>query len=166
MIDVFEANRVKFGDDPSRPQCVYSARELTRWCRALLAAADGQQADGSRSGRTSLPPDAKLVRLWAHEGQRLFGDRLPRPEDQRWCAETIEATAAKRFPAEALRDDALKGPWLYSRWLGRAYAPARPRELRRFVASRLRTFYEEALDVPGRISLPDVAFGRSVVSES
>jgi dynein heavy chain 1 len=80
MLDVFEANADRFVKT-KMPQCVYSARELTRWCRALRAAYDGGGAD-----HDGLSPAASLVRVWAHEGLRLFADRLPSPEDVDWCA--------------------------------------------------------------------------------
>ena len=143
MLDVFEANADRFVKT-KMPQCVYSARELTRWCRALRAAYDGGQAD-----HDGLSPAASLVRVWAHEGLRLFADRLPSPEDVDWCADALDAAAAARFPAAALdRGRALRRPLLFSRWLSRSYAPAKMRDLKAFVTSRLRTFYEEELDVP------------------
>ena len=135
MIDAYEFNLRTFST--RGPQCVYSARELTRWCRALEAAADTTSA---------LPPASALVRLWLHEGLRLFADRLPDAADVATCDASLRAIAAERF--EGVSPDALQAPLLYGRWLSRAYAPSPLPRLRRFVASRLRTFHEEALDVP------------------
>ena len=48
--------------------------------------------------------------------------------------------AQKRFP---ISSEALEPPLLYGRWLSKQYAPTSLSKLRRFVASRLRTFHEE-----------------------
>ena len=87
-----------------------------------------------------------LVRLWLHEGLRLFADRLPEMNDVATCDDALRQIAQKRFAC--VSSDALEPPLLYGRWLSKAYAPTSLSKLRRFVASRLRTFHEEALDVP------------------
>ena len=71
MIDAYEFNQRTFST--KGPQCVYSARELTRWCRAL------EQASDNCSNASAL------VRLWLHEGLRLFADRLPEMTDVQIC---------------------------------------------------------------------------------
>ena len=86
-----------------------------------------------------------LVRLWLHEGLRLFADRLPESSDVTTCDDALRMIAQKRFPVSS---DALEPPLLYGRWLSKQYAPTSLSKLRRFVASRLRTFHEESLDVP------------------
>ena len=80
-----------------------------------------------------------------HEGLRLFADRLPETTDVQTCDDALRQIAQKRFPVSS---DALEPPLLYGRWLSKQYAPTSLSKLRRFVASRLRTFHEEALDVP------------------
>ncbi|KAJ8598469.1 hypothetical protein CTAYLR_010108 [Chrysophaeum taylorii] len=143
MLDVYEANAARFGG--TAPQCVYSARDATRWCRRLRAALDETaRADSWSSlfgGGGGFDETAGLARLWAHEGLRLFGDRLARREDRMWVRDTIDEVALRRFPR--LDPSALRRPILFSSWLSRAYAPARRRDLRAFVSARLRTFYEE-----------------------
>ena len=131
MIDAYEFNQRTFST--KGPQCVYSARELTRWCRSL------EQASDNCSNASAL------VRLWLHEGLRLFADRLPEMTDVQTCDDALRAIAQKRFPVSS---EALEPPLLYGRWLSKQYAPTSLSKLRRFVASRLRTFHEEALDVP------------------
>jgi len=132
MIDAYEFNQRTFST--KGPQCVYSARELTRWCRSL------EQASDACSNASSL------VRLWLHEGLRLFADRLPEMADVASCDEALRRIAQQRFAC--VSSDALEPPLLYGRWLSKQYAPTSLSKLRRFVASRLRTFHEEALDVP------------------
>ena len=131
MIDAYEFNQRTFSTKGT--QCVYSARELTRWCRALEQASDNCSSASA------------LVRLWLHEGLRLFADRLPEMKDVQTCDDALRSIARKRFP---IASEALEPPLLYGRWLSKQYAPTSLSKLRRFVASRLRTFHEECLDVP------------------
>ncbi|CAM9277136.1 unnamed protein product, partial [Phaeothamnion confervicola] len=140
MIDVYERNRARFRAE-ERQQYVYSPRELSRWVRALYEA---------MSPLESLSLEA-LVRLWAHEGVRLFHDRLVTDDDRRWCKETVADIAAERFPGvgtTAALSGPDGGPLLYSSWLTKHYLPVDGRALRDFVAARLRVFYEEEMDVP------------------
>lgn len=97
-----------------------------------------------------LPLDSALIRLWAHEGLRLFSDRLPQRDDREWVADCIDDVAQSRFPQDALGGGghgtdyvALRRPLLFSRLLSRSYAPSRRADLKYFMSSRLRTFYEE-----------------------
>ena len=62
------------------------------------------------------------------------------------CDDALRTIAQKRFGC--VSSDALEPPLLYGRWLSKQYAPTSLSKLRRFVASRLRTFHEECLDVP------------------
>lgn len=143
MLDVYEANAKRFGG--TAPQCVYSARDVTRWCRRVRGALDEATAVYSWDALLSgLSLDGGLIRLWAHEGLRLFADRLPRQEDREWVADHIDEVARSRFPRDALDgDDALRRPLLFSRWLSRSYAPSHRSDLKSFMSSRLRVFYEE-----------------------
>lgn len=51
---------------------IYSPRELTRWKTALCEAL------------TAVEDPEDLVRLYVHEGLRLFEDRLVYPEEKEW----------------------------------------------------------------------------------
>ena len=87
MIDAYEFNQRTFST--KGPQCVYSARELTRWCRALEQASDNCSSASA------------LVRLWLHEGLRLFADRLPEMNDvdymrRRFTYDSTEALPYRR----------------------------------------------------------------------
>lgn len=48
-----------------QPHYIYSPREMTRWVRGIYEALKPVE---------SLPVEG-LVRIWAHEGLRLFQDR-------------------------------------------------------------------------------------------
>lgn len=136
MVAFYRANQSRFLSDDA-PQYVYSPRELSRWVRAMYEAME--------------PLDAmtleELVRLWAHEGMRLFHDRLISVEERSWCIENLDSMAEQFFPG-ANCSVALKRPMLYSNWLSKTYQSIDRQVLRDFVAARLKVFYDEELDVP------------------
>ena len=82
MIDFYGRNQARFSPD-AQPQYVYSPRELSRWTRALHEAI---------APLDTLEPDA-LVRLWAHEGLRLFCDRLATAAERAWCEASLDDVA-------------------------------------------------------------------------
>ena len=88
-----------------------------------------------------------MVRLWAHEALRLFHDRLIAEEDKAWCNALVDEIAVKHFPSIDV-DVCLQRPLLYSSWLKKSYQSTNGEALREFISARLKTFYEEALDVP------------------
>ena len=110
-----------------------------------------------------------LVRLWIHEGLRLFQDRLVELEEREWTDKKIDEIAMKcptlcfftflswsykvsdlikirYFPG--IIESTLKRPILYSNWLSKDYVGVDRHELREYVKARLKVFYEEELDVP------------------
>lgn len=136
MVGLYMMNKEKFSPDIA-PQYIYSPRELSRWVRAMYEAIEPLD---------SLSAE-ELVRLWGHEGLRLFSDRLIEPEDRHWCGEAVDLMAAKSFPGVDT-SVALQRPILYSAWLKKTYESTGTDTLRTFLAARLRVFYEEELDVP------------------
>jgi dynein heavy chain 1 len=60
-----------------------------------------------------------LVRLWAHEGLRLFYDRLVKDEEKDWCNKMVDEMATKHFPSMEL--NALERPILFSNYLTKNY---------------------------------------------
>jgi dynein heavy chain 1 len=138
MIEVYLKNKSKFTADLA-PQYIYSPRELSRWVRAMYEAMESS-IDNGMTGE-------ELVRLWAHEGYRLFHDRLINEFDRSWCIEIIDKVANRHFPGIDCHE-ALKKPILFSSWIKKSYISTDREELRLFVAARLKVFYEEELDVP------------------
>lgn len=63
MVEFYSKSQQHFTSD-IRAHYIYSPRELTRWKYAINEAIE------------SLETEKDLVRLWAHEGLRLFYDRL------------------------------------------------------------------------------------------
>ncbi|KAJ2892154.1 dynein heavy chain, partial [Coemansia aciculifera] len=142
MVDVYVSSQRRFTAD-QQAHYVYSPRELTRWVRGIYEAARPLEAPLTGTG---------LVRLWAHEGLRLFQDRLVEAGERRWTDERIDEVARRRFMGSTGGDldvgAALQRPILYSNWLTREYASVGREELREHTRARLRVFYEEELDVP------------------
>lgn len=89
-----------------------------------------------------------LVRLWLHEGLRLFQDRLVDADSQTEVGEFFDATARKHFSlAPEAMERALARPLLYTSWLSNVYEGVERDELRAYVKARLAVFYEEVADV-------------------
>lgn len=135
MLDVyFESQRHLTRDMKSH--YVYSPRELTRWCRGILKTV-------SSADYTKIEP---LVRLWYHEGLRLFFDRLSDEHDKVWTKTLFLNTARKYYPHINV-ESTLKEPVLFSDWLTLRYEPVSVGELSDFVRERSRVFSEEELDL-------------------
>jgi len=135
MIDCYLKNQAKFTPDMA-PQYIYSPRELSRWTRALYEAI----------APLEIVTVDDLVRLWAHEGLRLFHDRLILPEDKIWAEKLIDDVADEHFRMVDT-SKCLAKPLLYSCWLSKHYLPVDRNVLREFMSARLKVFYEEELDV-------------------
>ncbi|VDN27841.1 unnamed protein product [Gongylonema pulchrum] len=139
MVDFYLQSQEHFTQD-EQPHYIYSPRELTRWVRAISEAITPlEKVDG----------DA-LVRLWAHEALRLFQDRLDRlvrDDEREWTDQLLDRTAEKYFGASCNLKTALERPMLYSCWLTKNYLPVTKDQLKEYVKARLKSFYEEELDV-------------------
>jgi dynein heavy chain 1 len=135
MVSFYSASQNRFTADV-QAHYIYSPRELTRWVRGIYEALRPLE---------SLSVEG-LVRIWAHEGLRLFQDRLVSEDEKRWTDETIDSTAATHFPT-INHSEALVRPILYSNWTSRHYLPVDREQLREYTKARLRVFHEEELDV-------------------
>ena len=87
---------------------IYSPRELTRWKYAIYEALP------------SIDSQEDLVRLYVHEGLRLFEDRLVFSDEKDWCNKEIDNVAGKHFP-KADHSRALERPILFSNYLSLNY---------------------------------------------
>jgi len=61
-----------------------------------------------------------LVRLFVHEGLRLFEDRLVYPEEKVWCNATLDEVARKWFPGID-SEKALHRPILFTNFIKKDY---------------------------------------------
>lgn len=136
MVDLYLRSRSKFTADVYS-HYIYSPRELTRWIRGIWKAIkplDALSVEG-------------LVRIWAHEAQRLFSDRLVTVKERDWTSMSIDEVALKHFP-NIDQVEALQRPILFSNWLSRNYVPVSREALRQYIRARLKTFCEEEVDTP------------------
>ncbi|KAJ3019014.1 UNVERIFIED_CONTAM: hypothetical protein HDU68_010891 [Siphonaria sp. JEL0065] len=136
MVEFFLLSQKRFTAD-IQAHYIYSPRELTRWIRGIFKALKSSDSVGIED----------LLRIWAHEGLRLFSDRLVTEEERFWTDTQIDAVAAKHFPNVNIAKT-LERPILFSNWLSKNYQLVQRDSLRDFVKARLKVFYEEELDVP------------------
>jgi len=137
MVGLYLDNQARFKPE-MQPQYFYSPRELSRWVRGIYEAIVNMDQGLTRE---------ELVRIWAHEGLRLFADRLVEEGDRAWCNEKVDEIAKQWF-AGVDYDSALARPMFFTTWLSKDTRRVDRDELKDFLSARLRVFYEEELDVP------------------
>lgn len=135
MVSLYLASQRRFTTD-AQAHYVYSPRELTRWVRGIYEAIRPLEV---------LPVEG-LVRIWAHEGLRLFQDRLVTEEERTWTDEQIDSIALSHFH-NINKDEALSRPILFSNWTSKHYVSVERESLREYTKARLKIFHEEELDV-------------------
>ncbi|ORY38141.1 dynein heavy chain [Rhizoclosmatium globosum] len=136
MVEFFLESQKRFTAD-IQAHYIYSPRELTRWIRGIFKALKASDSVTVED----------LLRIWAHEGLRLFSDRLVQDDEREWTDRLIDDVAAKHFPNVDL-SKTLQRPILFSNWISKNYQMVERDVLRDFVKARLKVFYEEELDVP------------------
>jgi dynein heavy chain 1 len=134
QVDFYTQSQQHFTAD-MQPHYIYSPRELTRW---KLAMASGLDA-------CDTPED--LVRLFVHEGLRLFEDRLVYENEKEWCNKAIDA-CARRWFSNVDVEKAIERPIFFTTYLSKEYRSVGQEELKNYVEARLKQFYDEVLDVP------------------
>lgn len=135
MINLYEECRDEFTVE-AQPHYIFSPRELTRWVRGIY--------------ETIRPVDilnlSDLVKIWAHEGLRLFRDRLISEDEKQKVDHKLDSIANKYFQ-NIETSNVLERPILFSKWLSKNYVPVNQDILRDYVNARLRIFCEEELEV-------------------
>jgi dynein heavy chain 1 len=144
MLDVYTQCQEHFTTD-AQAHYIFSPRELSRWVRSLYSALSLNAAQNTAGDMST----DSLVRLWLHEGLRLFSDRLVERQERDWLDVAIDKVATDRFGLGLADPEAvLRRPVLFSSWTSNRYIPVERNELRDYVKQRLKVFYEEELDVP------------------
>ena len=133
MVEFYMKSQETFTAD-IQPHYIYSPRELTRWKYAMFEALE------------PIDTIEDLVRLFVHEGLRLFQDRMVLPSEKEWCDKNLDEVAVQFFPM--VKTECLQRPILFSSYLTKNYISVEREELRKHILARLKTFYEEELDVP------------------
>lgn len=133
MVEFYTKSQRHFTAD-QQPHYIYSPRELTRWKLAIFEAL------------TAIEDVEDLVRLFVHEGLRLFEDRLVYNEEKEWCNKALDEVANKWFPSMD-NEKALRRPILFSNFIKKDYVSVSQEDLKQYIEGRLKTFYEEELNV-------------------
>eukprot|EP00587_Corethron_hystrix_P001648 CAMPEP_0113299688 /NCGR_PEP_ID=MMETSP0010_2-20120614/1622_1 /TAXON_ID=216773 ORGANISM="Corethron hystrix, Strain 308" /NCGR_SAMPLE_ID=MMETSP0010_2 /ASSEMBLY_ACC=CAM_ASM_000155 /LENGTH=4034 /DNA_ID=CAMNT_0000152971 /DNA_START=8 /DNA_END=12112 /DNA_ORIENTATION=+ /assembly_acc=CAM_ASM_000155 len=136
MVELYTNCQATFTPE-QQPQYFFSPRELSRWVRGIYEAVVDME---------SLSKE-ELVRIWGHEGIRLFCDRLVEESERDWCEKQVDEVAANHF-AGVDTAKALARPLFYSNWLSKDTRSISREDLKEFASARLKVFYEEELDVP------------------
>ena len=137
MVAFYLSNQTRFKNG-SQPQYVYSPRELSRWVRAMHEALSSLDNVSSE----------ELIRLWGHEGLRLFHDRLVTEEEKEWCQNQLDNVANNYFSNVVDVITTLKRPILYSQWISNHYQSSSRETIKKIVTERMKVFCEEELHVP------------------
>jgi dynein heavy chain 1 len=135
MVEVYIKYTGKF-QNSNIPHYVSSPRELTRWIKGLYVALKPLITISLES----------LIRLWAHEGIRLFHDKLIHQEERDWVYNIIFKIASQNFPHTDIQK-ALESPILFSDWLTYEYQSVDKESLRKFVKERFNVFSQEESNV-------------------
>ncbi|CEH14594.1 dynein heavy chain cytosolic [Ceraceosorus bombacis] len=135
MVDFYLASQSHFTPD-MQAHYVYSPRELSRWVRGLYEYLKPVDDTINVEG---------LVRIWAHEGLRLFRDRLVGEDEKEWTDSQLDAVALARFPTVD-QNLALARPIIYSNWLTRNTSSVALPDLRAHTVARLAQYSEEELE--------------------
>jgi dynein heavy chain 1 len=133
MVEFYTKSQRHFTAD-QQPHYIYSPRELTRWKLAIFEAL------------SAIEDVEDLVRLFVHEGLRLFEDRLVFNEEKEWCNKALDEVANKWFPSMD-NEKALRRPILFSNFIKKDYVSVSQEDLKQYIEGRLKTFYEEELNV-------------------
>ena len=107
MVEFYTTSQLHFTAD-QQPHYIYSPRELTRWKYAIFEAL------------SAVEDVNDLVRLFVHEGLRLFEDRLVYSIEKEWCNKTIDEVAKRWFPSID-NEKALRRPILFSNYIKKDY---------------------------------------------
>ena len=106
---------------------IYSPRELTRWKYAMNEAI------------MSIGETEDLVRLFVHEGLRLYEDRLVYQHEKDWCNEQFDNVAKEHFPTID-HAKALARPIYFTNYLTKDYTSVGQEELKDYIEARLKQF--------------------------
>eukprot|EP00397_Hematodinium_sp_SG-2012_P000022 GEMP01000022.1.p1 GENE.GEMP01000022.1~~GEMP01000022.1.p1 ORF type:complete len:4594 (-),score=1270.22 GEMP01000022.1:1053-14834(-) len=141
MVRFYDENQRKFSVD-MQPHYLYSPRELTRWKVAIHE---------SVLGTGDLMETENLVRLFIHEGLRIFCDRLVYEEEREWANTAIDKIAMEEFTG--IGESVIARPILFSCYdvegknENTNYKEVDREHLRILVKSKLNAFYEEQMNV-------------------
>ncbi|KAJ3273119.1 hypothetical protein HDV01_004758 [Terramyces sp. JEL0728] len=136
MVEFYTNSKTQFTADV-HSHYIFSPRELTRWIRGIYEIIHSLEFISIE----------ELVRIWAHEGIRLFQDRLVDDGEKDWSDDLLQRTAAQNFPGVDIVV-ALARPILFSNFISKDYESTDATALSQYIKARLQVFYEEEVEVP------------------
>ncbi|OEH78569.1 dynein heavy chain related [Cyclospora cayetanensis] len=169
MVDFYLAFSAAFTVD-QQPHYIYSPRELTRWKLALAEALES--GANVKAGNTTVKDSyensggeghlasqersvdaldklnitiTQLVRMYAHEGLRIFSDRLVTVAERQKTDEMLDEIVRRQFPG--VDNAALERPILFTSLASRHYCEVSVPALRSLLQGKLRVFNEEVFQV-------------------
>ncbi|CDI87445.1 dynein beta chain, flagellar outer arm, putative [Eimeria praecox] len=164
MVDFYTSFSSTFTVD-QQPHYIYSPRELTRWKLALAEALEGGTRSDSEMMRKSSSGETgwsgneqlrgtvdnseitltQLVRTYAHEGLRIFSDRLVTEAEREETDKMLDTIVQTHFPS--VSEAALQRPILFTSLASRQYCEVSMPALRSLLQGKLRVFNEEVFQV-------------------
>ncbi|KAJ3260954.1 hypothetical protein HK103_006909 [Boothiomyces macroporosus] len=135
MVEFYSNSKLQFTAD-THSHYIFSPRELTRWIRGIYEIIKSLEFISIE----------ELVRIWAHEGIRLFQDRLVDESEKDWSDDLMQRTAVQNFPGVDIAV-ALAKPILFSNFISKDYESTESSALSDYIKARLQVFYEEEVDV-------------------
>ncbi|KAJ3322044.1 hypothetical protein HDV06_003645 [Boothiomyces sp. JEL0866] len=135
MVEFYTNSKLQFTAD-THSHYIFSPRELTRWIRGIYEIIKSLEFISIE----------ELVRIWAHEGIRLFQDRLVNEAEKDWSDDLLQKTAVQNFPGVDI-DVALSRPILFSNFISKEYESSDANALSDYIKARLQVFYEEEVEV-------------------
>ncbi|CDJ57328.1 hypothetical protein EMWEY_00007760 [Eimeria maxima] len=164
MVEFYTSFSSTFTVD-QQPHYIYSPRELTRWKLALAEALEGGARSDSEAIRKASSGETgwgrgeplggttdntemtltQLVRTYAHEGLRIFSDRLVTEAEREETDKMLDAIVQAHFPS--VSEAALQRPILFTSLASRQYCEVSMPALRSLLQGKLRVFNEEVFQV-------------------
>ncbi len=101
-IEVWSAIRTKMLPTPSRFHYIFSMRDISRVFQGVLDLDPVVITTGGSQDRCT-DERCNLLRVWKHECQRVFQDKLVSTEDRAWCGVAIDRVVEAHFGDELAR---------------------------------------------------------------
>ena len=99
-IQLWNSVKAKMLPTPAKFHYVFNMRELSRVFQGVLLT----PKDSIRTGGQQTPgmdPDIALLKLWKHECERVFSDKLVANDEKKWYAAKADSVLAETFGADA-----------------------------------------------------------------
>lgn len=118
-IDVLEFACENMKPIPANPHYLFNIRDVSKVFQGILMI--------NNPGKNNSVDPNKFVKLWIHENQRIFGDRLTNEADYKSFQENLAAVAKNKFKVPNLNtDDLIKNQTIYFGEIHKGDAPDRP----------------------------------------